>query len=130
MTENNSDRRTEQRLRYHWPIWFAENFNDTLSNGQMVDISSSGAAFTYNSFENCPYPGQQLTARFSIPKFGSEDSFNMDNYARNATVCRVDCINDSIRKVAIQFTQPLPFKPGQQGKDEFDTRERLKAVTI
>ena len=48
------ERRTEQRLRYYWPIWFAENFDDTLSQGQMVDVSSRGAAFTCYSHDGCP----------------------------------------------------------------------------
>ena len=44
--EKNNERRMEQRLRYHWPIWFAEDFDEELSQGQMVNISSRAAAFT------------------------------------------------------------------------------------
>ena len=35
--EQSEERRREQRLRYHWPVWFAEDFNRTLTQGQMVD---------------------------------------------------------------------------------------------
>ena len=37
--DENRDRRTEQRLRYYWPIWYAENVDYTLSQGQKVDLA-------------------------------------------------------------------------------------------
>ena len=86
----NTERRREQRLRYHWPIWFAEDFNGILNQGQMVDISSTGAAFTFRGENEKPYPGQELTARFSIPRFGPDDSFEMANFVRTGQVCRVE----------------------------------------
>jgi hypothetical protein len=112
------ERRTEQRLRYYWPIWFAENFDDTLSQGQMVDVSSRGAAFTCHANNDCPYPGQHITARFSVPQYGSDDSFDMANFTRSAHVCRVQDVNSFLRKIAVQFAEPLPFKPGEQNADE------------
>lgn len=130
MDENNEERRREQRLRYCWPIWFAEDFNKTLLQGQLVDISSDGAAFTCTADNNCPYPGQQITTRFSVPYFATDDSFDMASYTRTGNICRVDNVNDFTRRVAIQFAEPLPFKPGEQTEDESDTQERLKAVTI
>jgi len=128
--EHISERRREQRLRYHWPVWFAEDFDDILFHGQMIDVSSRSAAFTFNEVESGIYPGQQITTRFSVPCFGPEDSFDMANFARSATVCRVDNVNDFVRKVAIQFAEPLPFKPGEQVENESDADLRLKAVTI
>ncbi|MBW8001399.1 MAG: PilZ domain-containing protein [Planctomycetes bacterium] len=130
-TMNEGDeKRIENRLRYHWPIWFAEDFNETLSQGQLVDISSSGAAFTYQDEGNCPYLGQEVTARFSVPRFNAEDSFDMASYTRAVRVCRVDQINSFIRRIAVQFIEPLPFRPGEQSDSEADTRKRLKSVTI
>jgi len=128
--ENNNERRREQRLRYHWPVWFAENFNEMLSQGQMVDVSSGGAAFTCHADEHCPYPGQKVTARFSIPRFGASDSFDMASYVRTGTVCRVDGVNSFIRRVAVQFAEPLPFKPGEQADSDAEGKEMLMAVTI
>jgi len=113
MTENN-DRREEQRLRYQWPIWFAEEYNDELAQGQMVDISSKGAAFTCYAYDSCPYLGQQITARFSVPRFGPDDSFDMANFTRSARICQVDNVNRFLRRIAVQFAEPLPFKPGEQ----------------
>ena len=128
--DKNTERRKEQRLRYHWPVWFAEDFNDVLTQGQMVDVSSNGAAFTCHSDENCPYLGQELTARFSIPRFGAGDSFDMASFTRIARICRVDDVNSFLRRVAVQFAEPLPFKPGEQADNESDTQQKLKAITI
>ena len=108
-----NERRAEKRLRYCWPVWFAENFNETLSQGQMVDVSSGGAAFTCHANEHHPYLGQHITARFSVPRFGSGESFDMASFTRPGRICRVDNINGSLRRVAVQFAEPLPFKPGE-----------------
>ena len=129
--DTNTERRTEQRLRYQWPVWFAEDFNDVLAQGQMVDVSSQGAAFTCHADEECPYPGRTITARFSIPRFSDTDSFEMASFTRSGRVCRVDEVNRFLRKAAIQFTEPLPFRPGEQaGSSESDAEQKLWAVTI
>ncbi len=128
--EENSERRKERRLRYHWPVWFAEDFDEVLSQGQMVDVSSNGAAFTCYSDQCCPCPGQDVTARFSVPQFDSDSSFGLASFTRTGKICRVDEVNAYVRRIAVQFAEPLPFKPGEQTETEVDTRERLKAVTI
>jgi len=96
----------------------------------MVDVSSAGAAFTCHADEGCPYPGQHLTARFSVPCFGLDESFDMANFIRSGRICRVDNVNDFLCRVAIQFAEPLPFKPGEQAGSDSDTQQRLKAATI
>lgn len=126
----NQERRREQRLRYHWPIWFAEDFNGILSQGQMVDVSSLGAAFTCHSHERCPSPGQHLTARFSVPHFGTEDSFDMANFTRDACVCRVEQVNSIINRISLQFSEPLPFKPGEQDNSSEAMQQSLDAVAV
>jgi hypothetical protein len=125
-----NERRKELRLSYHWPVWFAEDFNEALSQGQMVDVSSNGAAFTCHHDENCPYQGQELTARFSVPRFGPGDCFDMASFTRKGHICRVDEENQFLRRIAVQFAEPLPFRPGEQTDSESDTRQRLKAITI
>ena len=124
------ERRREQRLRYHWPIWFAEDFDGILSQGQMVDVSSGGAAFNCHADEECPYTGQQITARFSVPCFGSDESFDMASFTRFGRVCRVDDVSNFVRRVAVQFAEPLSFKPGEQAESESKTQEMLSAVTV
>jgi hypothetical protein len=117
------ERRTEERLRYQWPIWYAEDFQNELSQGQMVDVSSRAAAFTCYADDHCPYPGQHLTARFSVPRFGRDESFDLVDIIRVGRVCRVDGVNSTMRRVAIQFTQPLPFSPGEQMADAMNRQE-------
>jgi len=116
--DTNNERRVEQRLRYHWPIWFAEDFNGELAQGRMLDISSRGASFTCWADDTCPYLGQQITARFSVPRYGEDDSFDLANFTRSAHICRVDQVNSFLRRIAIQFGQPLPFKPGEQTENK------------
>ncbi len=130
--DRNNERRSEQRLRYYWPIWFAEDFDEALSQGQMLDISSRGAAFTCHADDTCPYLGQEITARFSVPRFGPDDSFDMANFTRSAHICRVEEVNAFLRRVAVQFAEPLPFKPGEQAdnKTESEAQQELDSLTI
>ncbi len=116
-----TERRTEQRLRYYWPIWFAEDFQEVLSQGQMVDISSRAAAFTCHADNSCPCVGQDITARFSVPRYGPEDCFDMANFDRPGHISRVDEVNSFLRRVVVQFAEPLPFKPGEQADGEIES---------
>ena len=109
---NKVENRTEKRLRYSWPIWFAEDFNDTLSQGQMVDISSNGASFTCYA-DKCPHSGGHITARFSVPRYGENDTFDLENFVRQSSICRVDELSPFVRRVAIRFSESLSFKPGE-----------------
>jgi hypothetical protein len=125
-----AERRKEQRLSYQWPVWFAENFGEALAQGQMADVSSTGAAFTCYSHERCPPAGEELSAKFSVPRFDYDRSFEMESFTRTGRVCRVDKVDKFLNRVAIQFTAPLPFKPGQQAASQIDANQKLKAVTI
>lgn len=125
MDENN-ERRTEKRLHYRWSIWFAEDFSEELSQGRMVDISSRGAAFACHADRSCPYVGQHITTRFSIPRFKADDSFGITGFIRPAHVCRLDNVSTFLRHVAIQFDEPLPLKPGEQENiSESDAQKML-----
>ncbi len=117
-----TERRKEPRLRYHWPVWFAEDFNGELIQGQMADISSTSAAFTCYAHECNTYPGQQITARFSVPRYGPEDSFDIADFVRYGHICRVDNVNSFLRRVAIRFSEPLPFKPGESAEDTLQSQ--------
>ena len=112
--EDSHERRIEKRLRYCWPIWYAENFDGALSQGQMVDVSSGGAAFTCYADDARPHLGQHITARFSIPQYGPDNSFDMADFVRSGHVCRVESTNGYLYRIAVQFAEPLPFKPGEQ----------------
>jgi tricorn protease-like protein len=101
------ERRKEQRMHYELPVKFAENPDTAVSQGIMVDISSRGMAFICNTNDNCPYQGQKLTTHFSIPRFG-RDSSDSHNLTRTGRVYRIDTINESQHRIAMQFDEP-PF---------------------
>ena len=109
-----SERRSEERLRYHWPIWFAEDINGELGQGQMTDLSSQAAAFTCHADHQCPHPGQYLTARFSVPKYADDGAFDVADFVRSGHISRVDEVNSALRRITMHFGAPLPFCPGQQ----------------
>jgi hypothetical protein len=115
-----AERRRERRLRYQWPVWFAEDFSEMLTQGQMVDVCSSGAAFTCSGNESCPWPGQHITARFSVPRFRAQAEFDIADFIRNGYVCRVDRLDAGQRRIAIRFFEALPFKPGEQPNMQLD----------
>ncbi len=117
MGKQTDDRRREKRLNYHWPVWFAEDFNDVLAQGQMVDLCSGGAAFTCYCDVGV-YEGQYITTRFSVPHYGRDNSFDLENCIRSGFVCRVENVNPYMRKIALQFAEPLFFKPGEQEQDQ------------
>jgi len=120
------ERRAEPRLRYSWPIWFAEDFDDELTQGQMIDLSSSGAAFSCYS-DRCPSQGEKITARFSVPHYQGEHSFDLANFVRQGQICRVDEVSPYVRRVAVQFAEPLPFRPAD-GKQYLNHSEEEAAV--
>jgi hypothetical protein len=124
-----TERRREQRLRYRWPVWFAEDFKGVLTQGQMVDVNSTGAAFTCNTAENYIFPGQKITTRFSIPRFCDEESFDMASFVRTGSIKRVEEVNPFTRRIAVEFAEPLPFRPGEQCSRE-EVAHKMKAVTI
>lgn len=111
--DKRNERRSEQRLCYSLPIWFAEYPKETLAQGQMVDIPSRGAAFISYAHDSCPCFGQYITARFKVPNYRPDNLFDIVNFTRLAHVCRVDRVYTSWRRVAVQFAEPLPFRPGE-----------------
>jgi hypothetical protein len=108
------ERRKERRLRNYHPIWFAEDLGREPMLGQMADICSGGMAFTCDSDDDYLCPGQQITTRFNVPRFGSGSFPEAVSFERTGSICRVDGSNSLSRRVAIQFAEPLPFKPAEQ----------------
>jgi hypothetical protein len=126
---SNEDRRKEKRLQYNWPVWFADHYDGDveLSQGQMFDITSESATFTCYA-DKCPMEGEQITTRFSVPKYGADDSFDMEHFIRTGKVFRIEQMSDFVRKVAFEFAEALPFKPGEVEDSEalaIDTNQDL-----
>jgi len=111
--DNAQDRRFEGRLKYHWPIWYADTGNEQVAQGQMIDVSSQAASFScYDDF--FPYEDQWVTARFSVPHYGEDQSFNMTDFIRTGHISRIEQISANRKRVVMQFHEPLDFKPGEQ----------------
>ena len=108
-----NEKRSEKRLSYGWPMWFCRENDKEFVQGQMVDVSSTHAAFTYNS-QFCPEAKEVLVARVNVPEYTSEDEFEVKDFTRFCTVFRVDRMNPLLRLIVVKFTAPLPFKPGEQ----------------
>ncbi|MBW8015391.1 MAG: hypothetical protein FVQ82_04330 [Planctomycetes bacterium] len=126
---NGLNNRSENRLRYSWPVWFAENFDDMLSQGQMVDVSSKGAAFTCYA-DKCPRHGQRITARFSVPRHHSSDPFEMENFVKTGHICRIEDDGPYVKRIAIQFAEPLPYNPADSEKIELTLDEEVDDAMV
>jgi hypothetical protein len=123
-----NEKRAEQRLRYRWPVRFAVRAGQRPCSGQAVDITSQGMAFLYHPSENCPRSDQLITANFGVPHFNAHGSFDTVLFNRVGRVCRVDSLSEKVSRVAVQFDEPLFFKPGEQNIGESDAQQRLEAV--
>lgn len=121
-----NERRAEQRLRYRWPVRFTTSSRKEPSSGGIVDVSSNGLAFLCHAGRGCPKQGQIITANFGVPRFDSNDSFDTTFFKRTGRVCRVDSLSGRVNRVAIQFSEPLFFGPGEQNISESDARKRLE----
>jgi len=73
---------------------------------------------------------QSLTTHFGVPHFDMTDSFDSVFFDRSGNVCRVDELSDHIHRVAVQFSQPLFFKPGEQNISASEAQQRLEAKTL
>lgn len=93
----------------------------------MVDISSKGMALLYHADKNCPKPEQIITTNFGVPHFDSDDSFDTVFFNRIGRVCRVDNLTSKVNLIAVQFSEPLFFKPGEQNISDADAKKRLEA---
>lgn len=128
--ENASERRAELRLHYRWPVRFAGSTKQKPFPGQMVDVSSNGMAMLCHADRNYPQSGQFITASFGVPHFDSGNSFDAVFFNRTGRVCRVDELSNKVHRLAIQFAEPLFFRPGEQNISESDAQQRLKAKAL
>ena len=127
--DRHNELRTENRLLYRWPVWFTDEATGELMQGQMVDISSGSAAFTCYTYETCLFPNQLITVHFSVPLRGLGGSFAVRNFTRLGQTCRIDQINKVQHRVTAQFSEPLPFRPGEQTCNEADMIALLKMLS-
>ena len=125
--EKADERRAEQRLSYRWPVRFAGDPRQKPLSGQMFDLSSKGMAMLFHASEDCPRPDQSITANFGVPHFDAHGSFDTAFFNRVGRVCRIDKLTSRVNRIAVQFAEPLFFKPGEQDITESDAQLRLRA---
>jgi len=125
--EKADERRAEKRLHYRWPVRFASNPRQKPLAGQMFDLSSSGMAMLFHANEDCPRTDQSITANFGVPHFDAHGSFDTAFFNRVGRICRVDNLTTRVNRIAVQFAEPLFFKPGEQDISESDAQQRLHA---
>lgn len=124
-----SERRREQRLYYRRPMWYFQSLNRARHKGQLVDISSNGMGFTCSmSNQNLLAAKQKITTRLDVPLFGIDGSYDMIRFDRTGQIRRVEKLNNSIHRIALEFTQPLPFKPAEQGLPSSVIEQKLAAL--
>jgi len=128
--DEHTNRRTEQRLRCQWPIWFSGNNGAHVLQGNMIDVSSKATAFTCPRKDFHAYQDQQLLARFNVPQYGSDASFHLSDFIRTGRVQRVDHLNDRVSRVVLQFYEPLYFKPGEQPSGQQETRPSREPALV
>jgi len=111
--DQSNERRQETRLGYQWPVWFSEDFAETLCQGLMNDVSSGGIGFSCGPNDRCPRKGQHLTVRFGIPRFEGDDPTATVNMTRTGRVCRVENGECGTHRIAMEFDVPLPLRPAE-----------------
>ena len=111
--DHTEERRKEQRLDYRWPVWFSEDFAETMTQGVMVDISSGGIAFDCDADGDCHPQGRHLTVRFSIPRFEGDDPTATVSITRTGHVCRAEPTEGGLWRVALEFETPLALRPAE-----------------
>jgi hypothetical protein len=119
----------EHRLLYRWPIWFTDEATGVFMQGQMTNISSEAASFTFYPCEISLFPSQYITVHFSVPICGLGGSFAVRNFTRTGHTYRIDQVSKDLYRVTAQFSEPLPFRPGEQTCGEADMITLLKILS-
>ena len=127
MMEKTEENRAEQRLVLDSPVWFSGEGAEILP-AVMMDISSQAMAFYCGSGGGCPWPGKEITTKFSVPRLGFSPFQSRVTFSRKCKVFRVEDISESFRKVVVLFDRPLFFKPAEQGFSESETKQRIEAM--
>jgi len=128
--EQFDERRRERRLRYRYPLRFTPASERKFSKAQMLNVSSGGVAFACNSKESNPYVDQKLSVRFSVPRFCPDGSKDIVSFERFGRIRRINKLNRSLQHVAVQFAEPLPFKPAEQSGANNCSKHQLNTVGV
>ena len=99
------ERRSEQRIRFNWPVWFGYEENGEFFQGQIVDLNRQGMSFVVDS-NRCPQIGSHIIARFSYP-LTQDGGFQMGRFFQWAKVIRSDTQAGQSPRVALRLNRPI-----------------------
>ena len=113
--ELEAERRSEQRLRYFWPIWYSNDGNLDIEQGRMLDLCSGGLSFLA-PVGDYPEPGDALWLRSSYPVV-KNGVFGMASFTTMGRVLR----NEELSPVHRDVAGAIPVVVGPAG---FGCREQ------
>jgi len=123
------DQEDEKKLKYQWPVWFAEEPENSFFQGQMVDVSSEEATFICRCDEIRSQEKGNLVIQLSVPTPEKNGYLKMTTLMRTAQVKQVKELNSYLCRITISFTEPLPFKPGEQDQGLADQKQPKKTAS-
>ena len=111
---DSTENRYEERLAYRWPVWFGEDMTQMIHSGLMLNVSSTGIAFTIQAADrSLVQAGRGIAIRFSLPRFDEQDTAATVGVTRTGRVRWINAIADGY-KIGLQFDTPLSLKPAEQ----------------
>ena len=128
-TDRYNEQRKEKRMSCNWPIWFYDDSDTRIIQGQLVDISSKAATFTYYTYEKLLFPNQRIIAHFSAPVYGLSDSFAIRDFIRSGHILNIYQISDLLYRITTEFEEVLSFKPGEQFSEEDEFLSLLNSLS-
>ena len=123
------ERRAEERLLHRSVMRFA-GAREGFLGGTMRDVSSGGMAFTCSTGKGQLRQDQEIVTQFSVPRFNRDNSFDTISFERKGRIRRIEKIDNSICRVAMQFAKPLNFKPAERRYTECDAKLEKSAYEL
>ena len=105
------ERRSEQRLRYFWPVWYSSDGSLDIQQGRMVDLSSGGVSFVAQE-GTYPDEGHQIWLRSSYPVV-QDGGFGMASFTTVGRVLRKELAGPLQSRLAVKFEAPLEHCPAE-----------------
>ena len=112
------ERRTEQRIRSLWPVWFSSDGSVDIQQGRMVDLCSGGVSFLASP-GTYPERGEQIWLRSSYPVV-EEGAYGMASFTTVGRVLREETAGPLQRRVAVKFEVPLEQAPAEVAGQAMD----------
>ena len=111
--KRHQERRSEERLRYFWPVWYSSDGSLDIEQGRMVDLSSGGVSFVAPAGTH-PEEGEQIWLRSSYPLV-QDGGFGMASFTTVGRVLRKETVGPLQRRLAVKFEAPLEHSPAEVG---------------